>query len=168
VKDRDPRANPAGVSYLKMQAVLRMVILKVMYENKIDVFVNPEQTTPPYLLGWATEPEKNNRPANSCCARFTALLGSPEIDVPAGYVRITYDPQYALRANKREYITVTGSVESQLPYPMPISMMFWAGPGTESDLIKAASAYEAATHHRVPPPAFGPLSGPVQVPSAGL
>ena len=31
--------------------MLRMIILKVMYENKIDVFVNPEQTTAPYLLG---------------------------------------------------------------------------------------------------------------------
>ena len=44
-----------------------------------------------------------------------------------------------------------------MPHPMPISMMFWAGPGSDSDVIKAASAYEAATHHRVPPPAFGPL-----------
>jgi hypothetical protein len=26
----------------------------------------------------------------------------------------------------------------------------------------AASAYEAATHHRVPPPAFGPLPAPTQ------
>jgi amidase len=45
---------------------------------------------------------------------------------------------------------------------MPISMMFWAGPGHDSDVIKVASAYESATHHRVPPPAFGPVSGPSQ------
>ena len=45
----------------------------------------------------------------------------------------------------------------KLPHPMPISMMFWAGPGSDSDVIKVASAYEAATHHRVPPPSFGPL-----------
>ena len=51
VADQDPREAPNSVSYLKMQAVLRMVILKVMYENNIDVFVNPEQTTPPYKLG---------------------------------------------------------------------------------------------------------------------
>jgi Asp-tRNA(Asn)/Glu-tRNA(Gln) amidotransferase A subunit family amidase len=36
-------------------------------------------------------------------------------------------------------------------------MMFWAGPGSDSAVIKAASAYESATHHRVPPPSFGPL-----------
>ena len=27
----------------------------------------------------------------------------------------------------------------------------------DSTLVKVASAYEAATHHRKPPPAFGPL-----------
>ena len=89
---------------------------------------------------------------------LTALLGGPEIEVPAGYVRITYDPKYVLSADKKGYTAVTGSVESQLPHPMPISMMFWSGPGSDADVIKAASAYEAATHHRVPPPAFGPLS----------
>jgi Asp-tRNA(Asn)/Glu-tRNA(Gln) amidotransferase A subunit family amidase len=154
---QDPRADPNGISYLKMQSVVRMVILKVMYENKIDVFVNPEQTTPPYLLGGAPEPEVNNRPSLSCCGAFTALLGAPEIEVPAGYVRTTFDPQYVLSADKKHYYPVTGEVESKLPHPMPISMMFWAGPGGDSDVIKAASAYEAATHHRVPPPAFGPV-----------
>jgi Asp-tRNA(Asn)/Glu-tRNA(Gln) amidotransferase A subunit family amidase len=107
----------------------------------------------------------NNRPSYSCCGRFTALLGSPEIDVPAGYVRTNYEPQYVLSANKEEYIAVPGDVESQLQYPMPISIMFWAGPGSDADLIKAASAYEAATHHRVPPPAFGPLPAPTQTSS---
>jgi hypothetical protein len=56
------------------------------------------------------------------------------------------------------YIEVTGDVESRLAHPMPISMMFWAGPGSDAMVIKAASAYESATHHRVPPPSFGPLS----------
>jgi amidase len=41
---------------------------------------------------------------------------------------------------------------------MPMSLMFWGGPGSDADLVKVASAYEAGTHHRVPPPAFGPLS----------
>jgi len=131
-----------------------------MYENKIDVFVNPEQTTPPYLLGGALEPELNGRGTQSCCQRFTALLGSPEADVPAGYVTTTYDPKYVLTADKMDYMAVTGDVASKLPYPMPISLMFWGGPGTDSDVIKAASAYEAATHHRVPPTMYAPLKTP--------
>ncbi len=153
----DARPSPDAVSYLEMQAVMRMVVLKVMYENKIDVFVNPEQTTPPYLLGGAMEPDIHSRPSRSCCQGFTALLGSPEAEVPAGYVKVTYDPKNVLSADKKQYVPVTGTVETQLPHPMPISMMFWSGPGSDPDVIKAASAYEAATHHRVPPPAFGPL-----------
>ena len=99
----------------------------------------------------------NGRGSASCCTVFTALLGGPEADVPAGYNTVTYDPKYVLSADKKRYIAVTGSVESIMPHPMPISMMFWAGPGSDSEVIKVASAYEAATHHRVPPPAFGPL-----------
>jgi amidase len=159
--DRDPRAPADAVSYLKMQSVLRLIVLKVMYENGIDVFVNPEQTTPPYKLGWAGEPEVNDRPTISCCTRFTALMGAPEIEVPAGYTQVAFDPQYVLSADKKFYSEVTGDVETRMPNPMPISMMFWSGPGNDSAVIKASSAYESATHHRMPPSAFGP------VPSSG-
>jgi amidase len=79
--------------------------------------------------------------------------------VPAGYTQIVYEPQYVLSKDKTRYDTVTGEVESKLPYPMPISLMVWAGPGADPAVIKAASAYEAATHHRKPPAAFGPLKG---------
>jgi Asp-tRNA(Asn)/Glu-tRNA(Gln) amidotransferase A subunit family amidase len=157
LKDQDPRADINGVNYLKMQSVMRMIVLKVMYENKIDLFVNPEQTTPPYLLGMASEPEVHNRLSMSCCGAFTALIGSPEAEVPAGYVTTTYDSKYMLSSDAKRYAPVTGEVERKLPHAMPISMMFWSGPGSDSDIIKAASAYESATHHRVPPPAFGPV-----------
>jgi amidase len=157
VNQHDTRPVADAISYLEMQSVVRLIVLKVMAENHIDVFVNPEQTTAPYLLGGALEPEVNDRGSQSCCQGFTALLGTPEVDVPAGYVTVTYDSKYVLSPDKTQYTAVTGEVESKLPHPMPISMMFWAGPGYDADVIKAASAYEAATHHRVPPPAFGPL-----------
>jgi len=155
----DPRPGPDGVSYLEMQSVYRMILLKVMYENKIDVFVNPEQTTPPYLLGGAPEPEVNNRASISCCTAFTALLGAPEAVVPAGYTTVTFDPKYVLNDDKKQYVATTGTVESKLPHPMPISLMVWSGPGSDADVIKVASAYEAATHYRIPPPSFGPVHG---------
>jgi amidase len=100
----------------------------------------------------------DGRESNSGCQRFTVLLGSQEADVPAGFVNFVYDPKYVLSPDKKRYMTVTGDVKVDLPHPRPISMMFWAGPGSAPDVIRAASAYEAATHHRVPPPAFGPLS----------
>jgi Asp-tRNA(Asn)/Glu-tRNA(Gln) amidotransferase A subunit family amidase len=155
--NRDPRPPADSLSYMQMQSVLRMIVLKVMQENKIDVFVNPEQTTAPYLLGGAPEPEVNGRGSQSCCQGFTALLGGPEADVPAGYTTTAYDSKYVLTPDKTRYIAVTGTVKTEMPHPMPISMMFWAGPGSDADVIKVASAYEAATHHRVPPPAFGPV-----------
>ena len=93
--NKDPRPR-GGISYLEMQSVLRMIILKVMYENKIDVFVNPEQTTAQYLLGNAPEPEVNGRGSQSCCQMFTALLGGPEADVPAGYNQISLRPDICL------------------------------------------------------------------------
>jgi len=153
---QDIRTRPGTMSYVQMQTVLRLVVLKVMHENGIDLFVNPENTLPPYKLGGPGEPAVNNRGSASCCQVFTALLGGPEIDVPAGYNRIVYEPQYVLSPDKKQYRTVTGAVQSLLPHPMPISMMLWSGPGSDSAVIKAASAYEAATRHRVPPPAFGP------------
>lgn len=156
---QDMRAEPGQMSYLKLQAVLKLVVQKVMYENDIDVFVNPENTLPPPKIGGATEPSASNRGAASCCAQFTALLGGPEIDVPAGYTTVVYEPQYRLSADKTRYVSVPGTVESKLPHPMPISLMVWAGPGTDPTVIKVASAYEAATRHRVPPSAFGALAG---------
>src|SRR5438552_3587744 len=90
---KDPRPAPGSISYLEMQAVTRMIVLKVMQANHIDAFVNPEQTTTPYLLGGALEPEVNDRGTQSCCQGFIALLGSPEADVPAGFVTVTVDPK---------------------------------------------------------------------------
>jgi amidase len=130
---------------------------EVMYENGIDAFVNPENTLPHYKIGGPTEPTVNNRGTASCCSVFTGMLGGPEIEVPAGYNQIVYEPQFVLSSDKTRYQAVTGTVESLLPVPMPISMMFWAGPGNEPELIKIASAYESATHHRIPPLDFGEL-----------
>jgi amidase len=156
---QDLRGKSNQLSYLKMRIALQHVVLKVMYENGIDAFVNPENTLPPYKLGGPSEPTINNRGTASCCAQFTALLGGPEIDVPAGYTTTVYEPQFVLSADKKTYTSVTGQVESKLPNPMPISLMVWAGPGGDATVIKVSSAYEAATKHRVPPPAFGPVLG---------
>ena len=153
----DMLARPSAISYLKMQTALRLIVLKVMHENGIDAFVNPEQTTPPYKLGQASEPEVNYRESNGCCQTFTALMGAPEMEVPAGFTQVAYDPKYVLSADKTTYEAVAGDVETKLPHPMPISLMLWAGPGSEPELIKVASAYEAATHHRQAPPMFGPV-----------
>jgi amidase len=41
---------------------------------------------------------------------------------------------------------------------MPVAWTFFSGQGEEPMLIKVGTAYESATHHRRPPPAFGPVA----------
>ena len=40
---------------------------------------------------------------------------------------------------------------------LPFSLVFRAEPGREDAVLRIASAYEAASRRRIPPPAFGPL-----------
>ena len=43
------------------------------------------------------------------------------------------------------------------PAKLPLSVMLFGRPFGEPVLFRIASAYEEATHHRQPPPDFGPL-----------
>ena len=151
---QDIRAT-RGIDRVKMQSVFRLAVLKVMHENDIDVFVHPNIGVPQWKIGIDREPTIDNRRAAG--PAITDLLGVVEIIVPAGYNQRVYEPRYVLSEDKKSYSLVTGTVGSSLPHPMPISINFWAGPGDEATVLKAASTYEAATKHRVPPPAFGPL-----------
>ena len=98
---RDPRADPNGISYLKMQSALRMVILKVMYENGIDVFVNPEQTTAPYKLGIRRRAGSGRSATRSAAARRSRRCAACRrwTSRPA-YTTIGYDSRYVLTADK--------------------------------------------------------------------
>ena len=47
-----------------------------------------------------------------------------------------------------------------LPAPgLPFALVFRSDVGSENVILKIASAYEAASKRRVPPPDFGPLPG---------
>jgi hypothetical protein len=142
---------------VRMRDVMRMVLLKVMYQNDIDVFIAPENTLPHRKIGGPSDPTVNRRSATGSTQTFTALLGIPEITIPAGYNQIVYEPSFVLSADGTEYTEVSGTEPSLLPVPLPIAMMFWSGPGDEPRLLRVASAYEAATRHRTPPPDFGPV-----------
>jgi Asp-tRNA(Asn)/Glu-tRNA(Gln) amidotransferase A subunit family amidase len=79
--------------------------------------------------------------------------------VPAGMNDIIYEAQYALNNNATDYGSVLpeGTPQTKMPHPMPIAITFFANQGDEPLLIKVGTAYEAATGHRTPPPAFGAL-----------
>jgi hypothetical protein len=149
----------AGITQrIKMREVMRLVVLKVMHQNKLDALVNPTITVPPAKIGYAGQPVVNNRPDG----RFptSADLGIPELTVPAGFNKIIYEPSFALNAAKDNYVAVANeTTPSTVESAMPLGISFWGGPGDEPTLFKIASAYESATHHRAPPPAFGPVKG---------
>ena len=86
--------------------------------------------------------------------------GVTEVLIPAGYVRTVYDPYFVLSADKKRYIATNSDTPTTLPAPgLPFSLVFRAEPGAEDVILKVASAYEAASKRRVPPPDFGPLPG---------
>ena len=133
--------------------VARMALLRVMYENRIDVFVHPENTVPPPKI-------QGPLVGVNSLDGITPFFQIPRIVVPAGTIDIVYEPRYALSADKRHYISVLApdTPKSTLVHPMPIALTFFSGQGEEPTLIKVGTAYESATHHRRPPPAFGPLA----------
>ena len=153
----DGVGSEGNTERMRMRAVMQLVLGKVMRENRLDVLVNPENTTPHQRVGGPSEPAVAGRGAAGATQTITALIGAPEIVVPAGFNDVVYEPRYVLNAAGDRYDAVTGNEPSRLETPLPISLMFWAGPGDEDAVLRAASAYEAATRHRVPPPAFGPL-----------
>jgi hypothetical protein len=81
-----------------------------------------------------------------------------EVLVPAGYVTTVYDPVFVLSEDGTRYRPVPSETPTTIPAPgLPFSLVFRAEPGREDVLLKIASAYEAGSKRRVPPPRFGPL-----------
>ena len=139
---------------LAVSQIGRTVLLKVMQENGVDLFVHPENTVPtPKILG--------PNVGTASLEGITPALQIPRVVVPGGYNQIVYEPRFALNPDRTNYVSVLppGTPQSLLPHPMPIAITFFAGQGDEPALLKTASAYEAATKHRVPPAAFGPVAG---------
>jgi Asp-tRNA(Asn)/Glu-tRNA(Gln) amidotransferase A subunit family amidase len=150
-KPIDIRTN-AVTHTMKRRDAVRMAVMKVLEQNKIDVFVNPSSTSVAAKLGGATEPNRKSY-------GHGATLGLPEVFVPAGFVDTIYEPSFVLSKDGAEYERVSGAEPKKLAHPLPFNIGFWAGPGEESTILKVASAYEAATQHRKAPPGFGPVRG---------
>lgn len=146
-------AKPGIGQNIEMREVMRLVIQKVMRQNRLDVLVNPTTTIPPALIGRANEPQVNDRPVG----RFptSANVGIPEITVPAGFNRLVYEPRFRLNAARTRYETVTSDTPTTLDAALPVGISFWAGAGEETAVLRVAAAYEAATHHRTAPAGFG-------------
>jgi amidase len=152
---------PKGIAEnIQRRELLRRVMMKVMHENKLDVLIQLHTALPPGKIGLAPEPVINSRIISY---PFGPNAGITEILIPAGYVRTAYDPKFELAtdANGRKfYRSVTGTVPTEIPIPgLPFSINFLVEPGMEHLALKAATAYQAASQRRVPPPMFPSLPG---------
>jgi Asp-tRNA(Asn)/Glu-tRNA(Gln) amidotransferase A subunit family amidase len=147
-------------SMVQQRELLNRIVMKVMYENKLDVLVQLHSALPPGKIGGAPEPGVNDR---AISYPLGPNAGMTEILIPAGYVRDAYDPSFVLTtdANGRKvYRSRTGTTPLTLPAPgLPFSINFLAEPGMEQLSIKAATAYQSASKRRVPPPMFPAVKG---------
>jgi len=139
-----------------LRELLRRVDMMVILENRLDALVRLHTPWPPGLIG---HPHQYDIPSNLAPESLTGPnAGLTEMLVPAGYVTTVYDPVFSLSADGTRYVSTPSRTPTRIPEPgLPFSLVFRAEPGKEDVLLKIASAYEAASKRRIPPPAFGPL-----------
>ena len=154
---RNPLGGRQGVDErIMLRELLRRVDMMVIIENRLDALVRLHTPYPPGKIGGAYQHGINNnlRPETY----YGPNAGLTEILIPAGYVRTAYDPTFALSADRKRYVSVPSATPTVVAEPgLPFSLVFRAEPGKEDVLLRIASAYEASSRRRVPPPAFPPL-----------
>jgi len=166
---RNPLGGRQGVDErIMLRELLRRVDMMVMLENRLDALVRLHTPLPPAKIGGAHDPlgGRNNLRMESF---YGPNAGLTEVLIPAGYVTTVYDPVFALSSDRTHYVSVASDTPTTLPPPgLPFSLVFRAEPGKEDVLLQIASAYEAASKRRIPPPAFGPLPTHADVLDRGL
>ena len=144
--------------HIMMRELLRRVEMKVILENHLDAVVRLHYSLPPGKIGLAPQPEPGDDIRGEL--RMGPFAGVTEVLIPAGYVQTVYDPVFVLSPDKKRYIPTNNNTPTTLPPPgLPFSLVFRAEPGKEDVILKIASAYEAASKRRIPPPQFGPVPG---------
>ena len=129
---------------LQGRFAVQTMLLQCMQEQRLDALVSPMSTVPPRKLTSPREPPSNGRLAIGWS--LIGQQGFPVITVPAGFTRNVWD-----RVADGENTRLVGPVAAALP----VGVDFIARPFDEPLLFRIASAYEAATKHRKPPPEFG-------------
>ena len=155
---RNPLGGRQGVDErIMLRELLRRADMMVIYENKLDALVRLHTPWPPGIIGHAYQYdiESNLSPESL----YGPNAGLTEVLVPAGYVTTAYDPVYKLNDDCTRYVSAASHTPTTIAEPgLPFSLVFRADPGREDVLLQIASAYEAASRRRIPPPRFGPLT----------
>ena len=154
---RNPLGGRQGVDErIMLRELLRRVDMMVIIENRLDALVRLHTPHPPAKIGGPNEPGLIARLREE--SQYGPNAGLTEILIPAGYVTTAYDAVFALSPDRKKYVGAASDRPTTIPAPgLPFSLVFRAEPGREDIVLKIASAYEAASKRRVPPPAFGPL-----------
>ena len=134
---------------LQTRFALQNLLLQCMQEQRLDALISPMSTVPPRKLTAPREPNANGR--SPIGWSLIGQQGFPAITVPAGFTTEVWD-----RVRDGDgAIRLAGPLKANLP----VGVDFIARPFDEALLFRIASAYEAATRHRKPPPDFGPVTG---------
>ncbi|MCY4365858.1 MAG: amidase family protein [Chloroflexi bacterium] len=155
---RNPLGGRQGVDErIMLREFLRRVDMMVILENKLDALVRLHTPYPPALIGGANQSSGGNNIRQESTNGPNA--GLTEVLIPAGYVQTAYDPVFRLSDDGMSYVSAPSGVPTALDAPgLPFSLVFRTEPGKEDILLNVASSYEAASHRRVMPPDFGPLT----------
>jgi Asp-tRNA(Asn)/Glu-tRNA(Gln) amidotransferase A subunit family amidase len=129
------------------------IVMQCMAVQKLDAVTYGSGIGVAPVLGSPYEPSKNNSPNANSIWGVIAANGFPSMNVPAGFTTKVYD-------RVRDPAAPGGSrVVGPVAAKLPVSITFLARPFDEPLLFRIGAAYEAATHHRMPPPGFGPVAG---------
>jgi Asp-tRNA(Asn)/Glu-tRNA(Gln) amidotransferase A subunit family amidase len=134
---------------LQSRFALQTMLLQCMEEQKLDALVAPTSTVPPRKLTSPRAPTVNGR--NPIGWSMFGQQGFPVITVRAGFTTEVWDRA----ANGGAGSLLIGPISARLP----VGVDFIGRPFAEALLFRIASAYEATSKHRAPPPDFGPLPG---------
>jgi amidase len=137
-------------SLFQERFVTQQVVSQCMALADLDALVSPAGNIPAYVLGAPMEPPLAGR-TNSVWG-LLGQHGIPTLSVPAGFTTHVFD-------RVRDAAAPGGTrLAGPIPAKLPVGIMFFGRPFSEPTLLRIASAYEAATRHRIAPPDFGPVS----------
>jgi amidase len=153
---------------MQRRFAVQQVVLACMAEQKLDAIVYPTNNIPPPKLGAPVEPVVNGRNA---VWSFLGGQGFPTMTVPAGFTTQVYDrvadpsqpppppPVDGEPGGAGGLPRIGTRLVGPVPAKLPVGLDIMARPFAEPTMLRIASAFEAATKHRMPPPDFGPLAG---------
>ena len=148
----DTDSTLATASTLQTRFAVRTIVMQTFAELELDAVIYPSGNVPPAILTNPPEPVVYNR--SNGVWTYINSKGFPAMTVPAGFTTEVWDR--VRDETQPDSTRLVGPVRAQLP----VGIDFLGRPFDEPMLFRIASAYEASTRHRIPPPDFGPLPAP--------